>query len=414
MSERFDQLKDYIYSHTDDMVELERILTAIPALAPENGGEGESAKCAALESYLVSHGIKNLTHYDAPDPRVPSGVRPNLVAEIPGAQEGGAVWVCCHLDVVPAGELSLWRSNPWQMVRQGERITGRGVEDNQQGLCSAVLAALSFVAQHIIPERTLKLLFMADEEVGSRYGMEYLLREHKGIFSVDDRILVPDGGDPKGEAIEIAEKSILWLRFTTRGKQTHASRPDQGCNAKLAASYLAVKLNELEEHFAKRDELFSPERSTFQPTMQMPNVSGVNIIPGEDVFCADCRILPCYSLGEVREAIEGVVRDTELRYGVRVSQEVLHAEGSPATAATSPVARELALSIKAAHGIEPRFIGIGGGTVAACLRNAGLDAVVWSTMDETAHQPNEYALIDNIARDAATIAYMVSDAVGGS
>ena len=413
MSERFRQLKDYIYSHMDEMVELERILTAIPALAPENGGDGESAKCAVLESYLVSHGIKHLSHYDAPDPRVSSGVRPNLVAELPGDQSRPAVWVCCHLDVVPAGELSLWESDPWQMVRDGGKIIGRGVEDNQQGLCSGVLAAMSFASQHIIPERTLKLLFMADEEVGSRYGMEYLLREHKEIFSADDRILVPDGGDPKGEAIEIAEKSILWLRFTTRGKQTHASRPDQGCNAKLAASYLALKLNELEAHFAKRDELFSPDRSTFQPTMQMPNVSGVNIIPGEDVFCADCRILPCYSLGEVREAIEGVMRDTEVRYGVRVSQEELHAEGSPATPATSPVAHELALSIKAAHGIEPCFIGIGGGTVAACLRNAGLDAVVWSTMDETAHQPNEYAMVDNIARDAATIAYMASDAAGG-
>ena len=36
----------------------------------------------------------------------------------------------------------------------------------------------------------------------------------------------------------------------------------------------------------------------------------------------------------------------------------------------------------------------------------GFDAVVWSTMEETAHQPNEHAVIENIARDAKTIAFM--------
>ena len=59
--------------------------------------------------------------------------------------------------------------------------------------------------------------------------------------------------------------------------------------------------------------------------------------------------------------------------------------------------KELFEAIKNVHGVEPRFVGIGGGTVAAGLRNAGIDAVVWSTMDELAHQPNEYAIIKNIA-----------------
>ncbi len=406
MSADFEKIKNYIENNTCAMVELETLLTSIPALAPENGGDGEAEKCAALEKWLLANGIKKLRHYDAPDPRVPAGFRPNLVAEIPGEKNDFCIWVCAHLDVVPAGELSAWSTNPWQAVEKDGKIFGRGVEDNQQGLCSGILAALGFVKQNIVPAHTIKLLFMADEEVGSKYGMNFIIQNHIEIFGADDRILIPDGGDPSGRTIEIAEKNILWLKFHTVGKQAHGSRPDQGFNAKLASSWLALKIHDLEKVFDARDKMFEPDRSTFEPTMQFQNVSGVNIIPGDDVFCADCRILPQYSLGQVRAEVARIVHETEEIYGVKIQVEELQAEQSKATPAASPVAKELFEAIKNVHGIEPCFVGIGGGTVAAGLRNAGIDAVVWSTMDELAHQPNEYAVLENIGKDALTIAYM--------
>ena len=56
-------------------------------------------------------------------------------------------------------------------------------------------------------------------------------------------------------------------------------------------------------------------------------------------------------------------------------------------------------AIKEVYGIEARPIGVGGGTVAAFFRKAGLPAAVWSTQSDTAHQPNEYALISHIISD---------------
>lgn len=406
MSEQFSRIQSYIESHVPDMAELESLLTRHKALAPENGGDGESEKCAALEQWLAAHGITDLKHYDAPDARVSSGVRPNLVATVPGIDDSERVWVCAHLDVVPAGEESLWESDPWTAVEKDGKMYGRGTEDNQQGLASGVLAALAFVRQEIQPRRTLKLLFMADEEVGSAYGMNFLLEKHSPLFSKSDRILIPDGGDPQGRTIEIAEKGILWLRFRVKGTQAHGSRPDQGCNAMTASCDLALRIHSLSDVFSRKDSLFEPSCSTFEPTMHLQNVSGVNIIPGEDVFCADCRILPCYSLDEVRQKVREAVSKTEKAYGVTVDVSELQAECASETPRESAVAQELAQSLKAVHGLDARFIGIGGGTVAAGLRRRGLDAVVWSSMDSCAHQPNEYAVLKNISRDAATIACM--------
>ena len=409
MSEEFNQIKSWIENHTRDMVQLETLLTAHKALAPENGGTGESEKCAALEKFLTKNGIKNLEHFDAPDERVPSKKRPNLVATIPGSRNDYSIWVCAHLDVVPVGDIKLWNTDPWTVTEKDGKLYGRGVEDNQQGLCSGVLAALSFVKQHIIPEHTIKLLFMADEEVGSAYGMNYLIKNHRELFSKDDLILIPDGGDEKGETVEIAEKNIFWLKFHTKGIQCHGSRPDLGKNAMLAGCELALKINELENYFSAQDELFDPPYSTFQPTKKLSNVEGVNFIPGDDVFCCDCRINPCYSLDEVRKEVKERVNQIEAKYGVKVEVKELQAEESPATPQDAPVVKSLLKAIETVHGIKPRCVGIGGGTVAAGLRNIGLNAVVWSTMDELAHQPNEYCIIKNIGLDAMTIAYMACE-----
>jgi len=63
--------------------------------------------------------------------------------------------------------------------------------------------------------------------------------------------------------------------------------------------------------------------------------------------------------------------------------------------------------VREVYGVEGKAIGIGGGSVAAYLRNAGLDAVVWSRMEETAHQPNESALVANIIGDAKVFASLM-------
>ena len=407
MTPEFESLSKYIQSHTAQMVELETVLTEIPALAPENGGDGETKKCEALEAWLKKNGITQLEHYDAPDSRVSSGVRPNVVATIPGEKDDYAVWCMAHMDVVPAGELSLWKTDPFKLVEKDGVIYGRGVEDNQQGLVSGVFAALAFVQQHIIPKHTIKLLFMADEEVGSAYGMCYLVKNHLEIFGKNDIILIPDGGDKNGETIEVAEKNIMWLKFHTIGKQSHGSRPDEGRNAFLAANDLALRIHGLERKFNKKDKLFSPEYSTFQPTMKTTNVPAVNIIPGDDDFYCDCRILPRYTLDQVRAEVKKCVAAVEKLYDVKIEVTEAQAAQSPATPVDAPVVVKLAEAIKAVHGITAQTIGIGGGTVGAELRAAGYNCAVWSTMDETAHQPNEYCILKNLVADAETIAYII-------
>lgn len=395
-------MADFFENNRQEMIKLETLLTSHIAIAPEGGGDGETEKCDALEKYLIEKGFKNIEKFEAPDSRVSSGKRPSLVVTIPGKDNSQNIWVMAHIDVVPTGEIKLWNSNPWEVFEKDGKIIGRGVEDNQQGLCSAVLAGLYYLEKNIIPSKTIKLLFVADEENGSKYGINWLL-ENTNLFKKNDLFIIPDGGDSKGETIEIAEKNILWLKFCVLGKQTHGSRPDNGANACLAASALILELHSLEKIFNAKDELFEPNYSTFQPTKREKNVDCTNIIPGEDCFYMDCRILPQYKLSDVLKKVDELCRKIEKDYKVKIEYSTPQYSESPATSKDSEVAQKLAEALKKVHNIEAKFIGIGGGTVAAELRRKGYSAVVWSTLDDQAHQPNEYCILDNLLKDAKTL-----------
>jgi len=405
---KFEQLTKFIDDATDSIVDLETTLTAIPAIAPESGGDGEFKKCLALEKWLFQHGIEKLQRFDAPDKRVSSGIRPNLIATIEGESDEHTIWVMAHLDVVPPGNLDDWKTDPWKVVRDGDKLYGRGVEDNQQGLCSGVFAVLALLQKGIKPSYTVKLLFVADEECGSAKGIQFLLSEHK-LFRKQDFILIPDGGDTKGITVEVAEKNILWLKLIITGKQCHGSMPNEGHNAFLAGCDLALKLNDMENKFNKRDKMFAPDSSTFQPTKKEANVDTVNIIPGKDIFYMDCRILPCYTLDMVRAEIETRIKDVEKKYTVTISSEEIQAESSPSTPLDSPVVKGLSNAIELVTGEKAKTVGIGGGTVASYLRNAGFNAVVWSSLDETMHQPNEYSKIENLKKDAKILVALFTE-----
>jgi len=411
-------MKEAIFSWLDNSidiaVELETELTKRPAISPESGGEGEWDKCLFLEEWLRKHGITQLKRYDAPDERAKNGLRPNLIASIEGDnnKDNGCLWILSHLDVVPPGEEKLWDSDPWTAVCKddeplGLRLIGRGVEDNQQGMVSSILAVLSFLKQGIKPARTIKLLFAADEEVGSVYGIEWLVKNHADLFSKNDMVLVPDGGDPDGEYIEIAEKNIIWARFVTSGKQTHGSMPDLGANAFLAGSDLTVRLHtELSQIFYKRDTMFDPDYSTFHPTKKEANVPNINTIPGEDVFYMDMRVLPDYSPTSVLAEIDRIKSEVEKKYKVTIEYTLPQLMQSLPTDKNALIVELLKSAITDVYSVSPRTMGIGGGTMAASLRNIGIDCAVWTKTQETLHQPNEYTLVKNIIGDAKVMALL--------
>jgi succinyl-diaminopimelate desuccinylase len=163
----------------------------------------------------------------------------------------------------------------------------------------------------------------------------------------------------------------------------------------------------LHEKYALKDKYFDPPESTFEPTMKGKNVDAVNIVPGEDVIYFDCRILPNYDVEKTLTEIYQLAQEFEKKTGAKITIEILQKSTAPKpTDANAKVVKMLEKAIVEVREKKPKVGGIGGGTCAAYFRKIGAPAVVWSTIDETAHQPNEYSKIENIINDAKVYALM--------
>ena len=398
-----DEIFHHVESLREEMVELQKELTRRPALGPESGGQGEKEKADFLKAWIVQNLKKaEVQEFNAPDPRVPCGYRPNLIVFYPGKDSKRTLWVMSHMDVVPSGDLEQWKHNPFEAWVEDGKIFGRGVEDNQQEMVASLAALQTLERLDLTPPDRIGIVLVSDEETGSEHGIRHILKVAPKLFKPQDLIVVPDAGSQEGIYIEVAEKSILWIRFTVHGKQTHASTPDLGVNARKASAYLTVRLCEtLAKRFPASNPLFDPPLSTFEPTKVQANVPNINTIPEEEVFYFDCRVLPEYPLKEVTAVIDEVVRSVERDFTVSVEMDYpQREEAAPPTPEDAPVIKRLSRAVRSVLKEKTKTIGIGGGTVAAVFRKAGLNAAVWAKQDELAHEPNEYSVIDNMVDDA--------------
>jgi succinyl-diaminopimelate desuccinylase len=388
-------MKAQVETDFETAVRIYRRLIPIKSISPASGGEGESKKADEICKILEEMGFSNYNRYNFKDENGFS--RPNITLKVGNKER--TLWLISHIDTVPEGSLDLWTRPPFTASIESNKVYGRGSADNGEGIVSSLLMLKNLQKEKM--KYNLGLAFVADEETGSKYGIAQLL--DTGIFNEDDLIVVPDSGTVDGNIIEVAEKSILWLKVVVSGKQGHASRPDLAVNAsKLGMMFMLSIEKSLHEKFNASDKTFEYPLSTFSITKHEKNVDNINTIPGKDTFYLDCRILPVYDLDSVMDYI----REEALKFAQpnRVKIEITpyqKEQAPPNTKTTSEVYNELSRAVKSVLKKDAKAIGIGGGTCAAFFRRRGINAVVWGvSVEETYHQPDEYVIVDNVIKAA--------------
>ncbi len=400
MQKDFDKIGRTIDSHRAEMIKTMAGMIEIKAVSPISGGDGEGKRADFLENILRGWGLK-VYRYEYKDQT--STPRPSLVTKIGNKKR--TIWLVAHTDTVAEGDRALWKTDPYKAHIEGDKIYGRGTVDDGQAVIACMYALKVLKDSGADLKYNCGLVLAADEEEGSPYGMQQLMKE--GIFAKDDMFLVPDFGSENGDVIEIGEKGLLWMKITITGKQVHASTPAQGVNAfRYMARFALAVDKELHKKYTKTNKLFDPGYSTFEMTKHEKNVDSTNIIPGREVFYFDCRILPDYALDEVMNDIKMIAAREEFKQ-VKIEIEPVTWEDPPQpTGKDSEISKILSGAIKDLRGIDARFIGIGGGTCAMFPRREKMQAVAWLTQDPLDHQPNEYAKISDMMADTKVFAYL--------
>ncbi|MDG6221155.1 MAG: M20/M25/M40 family metallo-hydrolase, partial [Candidatus Thermoplasmatota archaeon] len=248
--------------------------------------------------------------------------------------------------------------------------------------------------------------FVSDEETGSKHGLAHLLE--RDLFKSDDLIVITDAGNSEGTMLEVAEKSILWLKAKAKGKQAHASLPNKAVNALTSMSIFINSIHqEANNRFPLRNQIYDVPWSSFEPTKTEGGVGSTNTIPGEMVAYFDCRILPEYELEDVVEFFREKAKEVSAITGAEMEVEIIQSErAAPPTSPEAPVVRMLKNAVSKVHNNNPKPCGIGGGTVAALLRKNGFQVVAWGKIDDMAHAPNEYSRTKNLVNGAKVYALL--------
>lgn len=406
--ETLKNLYDKIESYRDAMVEMQRGLIPTRAISPASGGTGEMEKARYLEPFLkdIFNEILwiNVTH-----PETGGVIRPNIVCTLKGKDASRTIWFMVHMDVVPEGDIKKWETPPFEAVVKGDKLFGRGSEDNHQSLVSTYFAIKAIRGENISPPCNVGVIFVSDEESGSNYGLKYILKARPDLFREKDMFIVPDSGSPGGDTVEIAEKGISRFRLTFTGKQAHAFLSYKGINANRMASYFVVRLDEMrKKYFNKENPLFDPPYCTAEPTEHRANNVSGNTIPSEEIQTVDCRILPDYDFEDFCTKLTDLAKKTAKEFGGDVKVEPLVVDPpAPITPANAPILESLKKAVHEVLGVGTKTVGVGGGTVARFLRYKGFNVVLWQKNEETLHGPNEYCVITNMVDEAKVFANLI-------
>ena len=117
-----------------------------------------------------------------------------VYAECPGPAGSPTVLLYAHFDVQPAGDESLWHSQPFEPTERDGRLYGRGAADDKSGVVihAGVLQALLASSPDGVPPCTVRVIVEGDEEWGG--SLESIVPSHLDLLRAD-AIVVADVGN---------------------------------------------------------------------------------------------------------------------------------------------------------------------------------------------------------------------------
>lgn len=252
-----------------DPLPLAQELIRCPSVTPEDAGALSVLESALKPLGFVCHRLR----FEAPN----SAAVDNLYARL---GEGGPNFCFAgHTDVVPVGEASGWRHEPFAAEIAGGMLWGRGAADMKCAIAAFVAAVERHLRSKGNPKGAISLLITGDEEGVAVNGTVKVLEWLKERGETLDHCLVgePTAAAKTGDMIKIGRRGSMNFRVTVKGTQGHAAYPKLSLNpipimAELIGCISAWRLDEGSEHFEPSTLAFT--------TVDVGNPT-VNVTPAE-------------------------------------------------------------------------------------------------------------------------------------
>jgi succinyl-diaminopimelate desuccinylase len=269
-----------------------------------------------------------------------------------------------HSDVVPPGDLALWRTDPFAAHISDGFLYGRGAADMK----SAVAAFAAAAALHLQnPLRgSISLIITGDEEGPAVNGTVKVLQWMAEKGERIDHCIVgePTGAAHAGDTIKIGRRGSMRVDLTVDGVQGHTAYPRRAINpipilATLVSRIARENLDDGTPHFEPSTLAFT----TFDVGNPASNVSPASARAAANIRFNDLHTPDSLRLRLARMA-EDVARDMGGRANITIDAGAL-----PFLTEPGPFTNLLSRAIERATGRAPQLSTTGGTSDARYIKN---------------------------------------------
>lgn len=167
----------YVDSNMNELIIDLQTLIRQPSVSAKNEGIEECAKL--VQKLLKNSGIKSELL------RLKKGVAPIVYGEIKSKKNPKKTLLFYnHYDVQPAEPFDLWEYPPFDGIRKGNKIFGRGATDDKGELITRIKAVEACLKTTGDVPCNIKFVIEGEEETGSAHIEDYL-KKYKKKFSCD-------------------------------------------------------------------------------------------------------------------------------------------------------------------------------------------------------------------------------------
>ena len=317
--------------------------------------------------------------------------RANVIGKI-GRGKGPGLVLSGHIDVVLAGDPSLWKvTGPFEPVVKDGKLYGRGACD-MKGPDACILQAVKELSKESY-KRQLSVVFTAGEDTGGWYVTKVI--EEKKITTADAMY----GVIPEPSMMEIIpiHKGSGGAEVLIHGRAAHSSKPELGINANQKAADYLYALRGLQSKLDEtRHPLLGP--TTVECTMMNGGFKS-NIIPDQARLTLNFRLIPEHKDPEVsRKWFEDMIASLSSKDSEFKAELTRHGASEPLDV---PLDSRIVATLREILGT--RIVGAPYYTEAVNYTRAGIPTVICGpgSIDQ-AHTPDEYVSLEQLELGLST------------
>jgi succinyl-diaminopimelate desuccinylase len=309
------------------------------------------------------------------------------------ARRGKSSPVFCfagHTDVVPAGNLDDWQSDPFEPDVRDGRIYGRGSADMKSGLAAMIVAAERFVATHPDHKGSIAFLITSDEEGRARDGTLKVIEELNARNESIDWCVIgePSSHEALGDMIRIGRRGSLSGMLEVQGVQGHVAYPHLADNP---IRRFAPVLSELHGIVWDEGNQYFPPTS-FQVVNLQSGIGAPNVTPAALSARFNFRYSTEWDYDSLKAKVHSIFDAHDIDYTIN-----WHLSGEPFLTRPGRLIDAVVEAVSEQTGSAPELSTGGGTSDGRFIAPAGADVVELGPISASIHKIDEHIGQDDVA-----------------